>query len=168
MGSGRFGGQSLFSWLLFSRFRFVNEIENAMRQLIFVVLIGLVIPFFGCEYESENECDERWYQAWDTDDNQYIEEDEFLKGMMDAGYFFYWDGNASKSIEPFEFDLHHLQTYGSFKDFDTNEDGFITEQESLLSLFRLWDKDENEYLVCSEFDTQYLESFSGEFEPQEK
>lgn len=65
------------------------------------------------------------YEAWDTNDDEVINSDEFRAGIGEAGVFDAWDN-------------------------DNN--GLYTEEEVYAGLYNTWDNDEDSYLTSEEYE----------------
>jgi len=95
---------------------------------------GLRAALLGATLLAATPATAQLVQDWDTDNNGYLTEQEFVEGSMEMGLF---------------------------NTMDRNDDGRITEREMANGLFTAWDVNDNDVLSIGEWDDGF-DSYFGE------
>lgn len=112
------------------------------RVNIGVILALLTLTFAAAPVLAQN-CE---YDEWDVNDDEYLDEDEFLTAYDDVGYYGTWDEDDDDALTLSEWEAgvdEHLDAFepGNLNDWDEDGDGEISEDELHDGLFQLLDDD---------------------------
>lgn len=98
------------------------------------------------------------YQAWDLDEDGYIDAIEYNNTFANTGYYETWDEDGNDIIDEAEWKTrvsrhnpdYDYDTYG-YTMWDVNEDQGIDEEEFTTSTYRVWDTDGDGKVDAEEF-----------------
>ncbi len=100
------------------------------------------------------------WAAWDEDEDEHLNEDEFRNVYGESGYFEQWDTNQDSQVDESEWDVamngfmgpdYKEGQYGSFNDWDANADGVLDDRELGDGVFAYYDTNQDSYLVEQEY-----------------
>lgn len=110
----------------------------------------------GDEIFSENEFHGSYFDDWDEDGNEYLNEEEYRTGYRTwrddyRENFTDLDLNQDGQLDLTEYEAG-MQERGTIREWDTNNDGNLTEDEVNTGAFNSWDSNQDGYLEFNEYD----------------
>lgn len=106
-------------------------------------------------YLNNDELGKGIFDIYDANDDGYFDEDEFTTwntvwgGDYDYGA---WDVNDDELLDYNDFDAG-INEYGVFNAWDAGDDGLFTADEITTGFYDTWDADNNDYLDLNEYET---------------
>lgn len=131
-----------------------------IRATAFVALLPL-LALVACEDEevplAPDEPDDELgivaedFATFDTNDDQVLNQEEFVAGFQSESVFDDFDDDASGFLETDEFEEESLGDVAAFNDFDVNNDGLINQDEFLTTAFGVFDSNDDALVDEEEF-----------------
>ena len=83
--------------------------------------------------------DQRTFTQWDTNSDGQITQQEFIRGIKNAGWMNQWDTNDDNRIGPAEFSAVNFGS--NFDQWDTNGNGYLSPRELYSGIYAAYDVD---------------------------
>lgn len=125
-----------------------------------ILLLILFFSMAACKTDAELE-----FHRWDQNNDGIISKAEFEGTKPYLNFYDEWDLDASslvseeewqKGVNRFYSELDEGD-YGTFSDWDKNNEGSLNEEDFGKRIFELWDADNSNSLDLEEFETWYPE-----------
>ncbi|MGK7397431.1 MAG: hypothetical protein ACNS62_22835 [Candidatus Cyclobacteriaceae bacterium M3_2C_046] len=130
-----------------------------MQKLGIFLLSFIFLSVMGCEPEGY------YYEDWDADADELIDEDEFGTAYTDVGYYETWDLDNDGILDQEEweegigtyYDAYNYDAFGTFEDWDLDNDGLISDEEFTDGNFTFWDTDGDGFVDVAEYEEWYYD-----------
>lgn len=101
------------------------------------------------------------FDTWDTDGDGYINDTEFGTGIDHEGHFKLYDSNTDGVIDDAEWrtarETSEFLESDFFTSWDTDQDGFLHEDEFVQGTYNTWDANRDGQLEQQEYDDNYVD-----------
>lgn len=121
-----------------------------------LVFIAVLFTFMciAAPAAAQNECG---FSNWDGNGDSYVDDSEFGSALEEEGYYDAWDTNMNGTIDEEEWQTGADQyltdyDYGTYTDWDADSDGTLTEEEFNDGLFGIIDEDDDSMIAEEEWD----------------
>lgn len=131
-----------------------------IQRYIKITLTLLLITTFSANAQvyTENE-----FSAWDADNNEYIDDNEFNTVFEENEWYDEWDADRDGLLSEEEWNdglvtnypAYTPDDYGTYADWDLNDNDVVEEDEWQGYTFDMWDEDDDGYITAEEYDAIY-------------
>jgi hypothetical protein len=143
----------------------MNLTKNGFFYALFTLFLLGVMP--SCDDDDDDLNDEVGFDAFDLDNDNMLDQDEFRAAYEDYNYFENWDTDDDDDLDETEWQSG-LDTYvpdydatqdGIYTDWDLDNDGVLDNTELEDNVFDIYDEDDDDFLDEVEFD-EWFEDFN--------
>jgi hypothetical protein len=133
-------------------------VEVSIRRWEWLIVATLSSISLGCPQWrtfSREGIDDDTFDAWNVDEDGFVDETEWKTGFARTGVFAAWDRDGRGFIEEVEWNQRTAdwqERGGRWEHWDSNADGRLDRNEFGIGLFRAWDEDGNHLLDMAEFE----------------
>ncbi|HEX6983059.1 MAG TPA: hypothetical protein VF181_09885 [Balneolaceae bacterium] len=112
-----------------------------LGRINFTFIVAMLGLFFIASPAAAQSCE---FDEWDSNDDSFLDEDEFGTAFGEVGYYDDWDDDDDDTLSESEWEMgidERLGAYdsGVYSDWDINGDGNLSESEFREGLFDLID-----------------------------
>lgn len=112
-----------------------------------IAMLSLAL-LFSCQPDNDG------YSAYDADDDDYWDEDEFSTALTENDWYGDWDENEDGMINRAEWDEGFADIDAQdevFEEWDENNDGLVSGEEFHYAVFQMWDSDGDGFIDPTEY-----------------